>query len=127
LLNQGRRSRSFSIKDSEEAAEAESPQAKQARTPRQSSIKASAETAADTMGAQNSTQKRSPVFESPSKSHTATLYYFAGRGKSDQIRYNEVDLINACYDGHHEEHQSMLRHREIDVDWAKPDTGATPA
>lgn len=39
------------------------------------------------MGAQNSTQKKVPVFEAPSKSHTATLYYFAGRGKADQIRW----------------------------------------
>lgn len=37
------------------------------------------------MGAKTSKQK--PFFEKPSPSHDATLFYFEGRGKADQIRW----------------------------------------
>jgi hypothetical protein len=42
-------------------------------------------------------------------------------------RYTEIDLYNACLQGRHEKLQKILRQREVDVNWARPDTEGTAA
>jgi ankyrin repeat protein len=42
-------------------------------------------------------------------------------------RYHESHLFNACFDGHHEELNQILRRGGLDVDWAQPGTGMTAA
>ena len=42
-------------------------------------------------------------------------------------RYDEADIYNACFDGHHEELQIMLRQRTLDFNWADPEDGMTAA
>ena len=40
-------------------------------------------------------------------------------------RYTEADYFNACGAGRHEELQKVLEQRDIDVNWAHPEDGAT--
>ena len=47
--------------------------------------------------------------------------------QQQQQRYDEGQVYNACFDGHHEELQKMLKQRGIDVNWGEPETGATAA
>jgi hypothetical protein len=43
------------------------------------------------------------------------------------LRYNEIHIFNACFQGHHEELQRIMRQSKLNVNWAEPDTGATAA
>ena len=87
----------------------------------------------------NKKEKKEPEKKEPEKKEEAARGSGSGLGDMGSIlaalmppppplRYDEVDLCNACFYGHHDELKKMLfKQRELDVNWAKPDTGCTAA